>query len=128
MSGYNTRRLATRNSLTVGTERMPENIHRLGGSAFATVNPWNMPAAVASTYNSRSRSPGPQETGRTGQDRLEGGEFTPIISQIRQTNVEVVGDGSRPAQRLETQTLRSTSSFFSGTNSFPIQTVSFPTS
>ena len=39
MSRYNTRRLATRNLLTAGTERVPEFIHNLRGSAFASVDP-----------------------------------------------------------------------------------------
>ena len=72
---------------------MPQNIHRLGGSAFATVNPWSMPATATSMYNSRSRSPGAQETERIEQDRLKGGKFTPIISQTHQPNVEAIGDG-----------------------------------
>ena len=109
MYGYNTRRLASRKSISAIPNRVAENMYRLRQSAFSSLNPWSMHAAASSMSRLRFGFVGTRELPRPSQERSKAVNFRSSVPHTSMIHVDSVE--RRTTQQLEFAPLRTSPLF-----------------
>ena len=114
MTRYNTRGVASRNSLSRAIERVPQNLYTLGQSAFAFVDPSSMHVATLPVHDSRSANTAGVQSAGIMQEHSKALGFAPPFPHSPRINVDGPSNEIRSTQQIGSPTVTRSSSFLSG--------------